>query len=671
MPYEKTNYRRDENGVVRYSEDGKGRIATLQDRTAIGRHKDGSIYIRATDSEDLTKAKSIADAMGINYRQRRGGASHFGRTGSYEHIHFDTPADAVNVHAALAYHLEDEGEQADHEAHLSKLSGGLKHHIQGKDPRVDGCMVNTRHAHQLSLDAGKADTPDAHRSAAQLHRLSAEAHRAQASRPWTKGEGAHHAGLAILHDAIAKQHDQKAMAAHKRIQAELKRKAEMKARMEAMEEGRDTKKALVHAHTRVVNGKLVQVHEHEDSRQSHEDEEPHYAKFTGDPHAFSREDFVKLGRSDDEAYNNALAMAGYDTGPGSIHGKRMFAERASSKMAYRYGVPKATMKRALEASGKGIESDAGTATFVSARNGFKNDKIGLRGMAYAMEDIHGIAHDILTGKIGKDGKPIMKNLGTCGAGTDLSTLEGGGALRAENHDEDISDATPFQKGLDLDPLPEPTPGQVEAGNYPKHHVRVQGLEISIENPKGSIRRGTDKDGHEWESKMAADYGYFTGVGEAKDGDAPDVFVGPDLGNQFVHIVNQVDPKTGRYDEMKVMLGYPSREAAIKSYLANYEDGWKGLGDVKSMHIEDFKHWLKTGDLKHRLIYKAATTRLHTVARVQMQTLRVHPAARLSNTYLDTIHSARTAGLTDSEILRTVSNATGAFAPLVNHLKQNA
>ena len=116
----------------------------------------------------------------------------------------------------------------------------------------------------------------------------------------------------------------------------------------------------------------------------------------------TREAFIHLGRNADHRYNASLKAAGYDSGPGNGIGARMFAERASTKASWRYGIPKAQFKRALEHSGKGLESNAGHASFVSARNGFKQDRIGLKGNSYAMEDIHGIAHDILTGKIGKD-----------------------------------------------------------------------------------------------------------------------------------------------------------------------------------------------------------------------------------------------------------------------------
>lgn len=41
---------------------------------------------------------------------------------------------------------------------------------------------------------------------------------------------------------------------------------------------------------------------------------------------------------------------------------------------------------------------------------------------------------------------------------------------------------------------EPTQAQKKAGNYAKGHANINGLDISVENPAGSVRRGVDKDG---------------------------------------------------------------------------------------------------------------------------------------------------------------------------------
>lgn len=142
--------------------------------------------------------------------------------------------------------------------------------------------------------------------------------------------------------------------------------------------------------------------------------------------------------------------------------------------------------------------------------------------------------------------------------------------------------------------PEPTDAQKEAGNYKKGHLKLQGLDIALENPKGSTRSGTDKDGKAWQSTMAHDYGYIKRTLGA-DGDHVDVFIGDRPDSETVYVVDQVDPKTGKFDEHKVMMGFADEQAAQAGYLANYEEGWKGLGSIKAMPVEAFKRWVKAGD----------------------------------------------------------------------------
>ncbi len=142
--------------------------------------------------------------------------------------------------------------------------------------------------------------------------------------------------------------------------------------------------------------------------------------------------------------------------------------------------------------------------------------------------------------------------------------------------------------------PEPTEAQKEAGNYKKGHLTLQGLDIALENPKGSTRSGTDQDGRAWQSTMAHDYGYIKRT-QGADGDHVDVFIGDKPESEMVYVVDQVDPKTGKFDEHKVMLGFYDEAAARAGYLANYEQGWKGLGAIKAMPLDEFKHWVKGGD----------------------------------------------------------------------------
>ena len=143
---------------------------------------------------------------------------------------------------------------------------------------------------------------------------------------------------------------------------------------------------------------------------------------------------------------------------------------------------------------------------------------------------------------------------------------------------------------------DPSDARKAYGNYAKGHVRLFGLDISIENPKGSTRSGTDKAGNAWSITMACPYGYILGT-VGRDKDHLDVFLGPDLDSELIHIVNQIDPATGRFDEHKLIFGATSLEQARQLYLANYQDGWKGCGSVRQMSLQDFRKWLQQDTTK--------------------------------------------------------------------------
>lgn len=145
---------------------------------------------------------------------------------------------------------------------------------------------------------------------------------------------------------------------------------------------------------------------------------------------------------------------------------------------------------------------------------------------------------------------------------------------------------------------EPTEAQKEAGNYKKGHVKVQGFDITIENPKGSIRSGVDSDGETWETEMFSTYGYFKRT-TGKDGDQIDVFLGNNPDNGKIFVIDQVDTKTKAFDEHKVMLGFDNIEAARDGYLANYDEGWQGLGNITEVNLEDFTKWIDKGTRKQK------------------------------------------------------------------------
>lgn len=137
----------------------------------------------------------------------------------------------------------------------------------------------------------------------------------------------------------------------------------------------------------------------------------------------------------------------------------------------------------------------------------------------------------------------------------------------------------------------PTDGQIKAGNYRKGKISFNGFLITIENPKGSYRRGKDKDGHEWKTLMHNDYGYFNRT-VGKDGDAIDVFIGPNLKSEKIYPIDQF--LNGKFDETKVMLGFNTAEEAKAAYLSNYEKDWKGFKYITEVNLDKFKKWLYDG-----------------------------------------------------------------------------
>lgn len=116
------------------------------------------------------------------------------------------------------------------------------------------------------------------------------------------------------------------------------------------------------------------------------------------------------------------------------------------------------------------------------------------------------------------------------------------------------------------------------------------LHIMVENKKGSVRRGTDPDGKEWETKMLIPYGYISRTVGA-DKDHVDCFVGDNRDSDKVFVVHQVDPNTGKFDEDKVMLGFDTAKDAKTMYLKHY-DSPKFFGSMTEMAMDELKELLK-------------------------------------------------------------------------------
>ena len=114
-------------------------------------------------------------------------------------------------------------------------------------------------------------------------------------------------------------------------------------------------------------------------------------------------------------------------------------------------------------------------------------------------------------------------------------------------------------------------------------VTFQGLEITIENPEGSIREGTKEDGTKWETTFFHAYGYINGT-KGADGDEVDCFLGPNPEAVFIYVIHQ--KQAGKYDEDKCMLGFDSEESARDAYLAHY-DTQGNLGEITAIPKDEF------------------------------------------------------------------------------------
>ncbi|WJI48224.1 hypothetical protein NL532_23975 [Mesorhizobium sp. C120A] len=163
----------------------------------------------------------------------------------------------------------------------------------------------------------------------------------------------------------------------------------------------------------------------------------------------------------------------------------------------------------------------------------------------------------------------------------------------------IDDAAHFAATSPQNDLAEPTQAMKEAGNYAKGHTTVGGLDVSIENPQGSTRSGVDPNGKPWTQEMQSHYGYIKGT-VGKDKDHIDVFIKPGTPPEMadaapVFVVDQVDPKSGKLDEHKVMMGFATQAEADAGYHANYQKGWKGAGAITPTTLGEFKGWLANGD----------------------------------------------------------------------------
>ena len=169
-------------------------------------------------------------------------------------------------------------------------------------------------------------------------------------------------------------------------------------------------------------------------------------------------------------------------------------------------------------------------------------------------------------------------------------------------------SSPAQRAVNAgapDAAENPTEGQKRVGNYRKVHLNLDGFCISIENPKGSVRSGTAPDGTKWSNTLACDYGDIRGT-ESVDGDPVDIYLSDHPEKGAVFVIDQIDPKTKKFDEHKVMYGFDSIEDAKKTYLACYQKGWGGLGWITPVTKAEFRKWIDSSTRKTKPFHEYAS-----------------------------------------------------------------
>ncbi len=146
-------------------------------------------------------------------------------------------------------------------------------------------------------------------------------------------------------------------------------------------------------------------------------------------------------------------------------------------------------------------------------------------------------------------------------------------------------------------LAPPSVEQIRAGNYKKGRFKLHGFPFAIETPAGTRRTGKT-DGQPWSVLCMAHYGYIEGI-KGADGDELDAYVGPWPESEMVYIVNRQNYEGG-FDEHKCLFAFPDKESAVRAYVNSYERGHAGLGSVVPLSLDQFRYWVKNGDLSKPL-----------------------------------------------------------------------
>jgi hypothetical protein len=117
------------------------------------------------------------------------------------------------------------------------------------------------------------------------------------------------------------------------------------------------------------------------------------------------------------------------------------------------------------------------------------------------------------------------------------------------------------------------------------------LPVRIETPKGGTRSGPG-----WTHTLPADYGFIDMGINGADGDSIDAYVGPDPESSNVYVIDQYKLDGKSWDEHKVMLAYPTQEAAVADYMAGHHKSDRVFAAVTAFTMPHFRKWLSQHDM---------------------------------------------------------------------------
>lgn len=245
-----------------------------------------------------------------------------------------------------------------------------------------------------------------------------------------------------------------------------------------------------------------------------------------------------------------------------------------------------------------------------------------------------------------DNQPALLGINSSELGASSESKDSDISLKSNELGEKIAAA---EAEVDVNP----TDKQKEAGNYKKGHVQVGVFDITIEQPKGSVRSGVDANGNKWETTMQNTYGYIRGT-EGVDGDHIDVFLSDDIdgwNGRRVFVVDQYN-EDGTFDEHKVMLGFNDQEDAEAAYFANYDNDWakKHKTVVTGVNLEDFEKWIDSSHRKTKAFaeYKSvksveeqsSSTQVNRLSEIKSRIEELHKEQEAAHGQSDIFEEAR-------------------------------